>query len=294
MRGLSATLAVLLVGCTLELRGVGDDAGPGRDASGLDAGGRDAGGADAAAGDGGPTDAGVDAGAVDAGRVDAGPSPCLTVTDANTVFHFDFEGVAGMPSFADRTANHTAVASGTLVATTGPPGCGEGLAFANGNRSFAWIADAGAFDLPEGSLDFWIRLDSSTATGTWLSRDANGTREPGHLQLRLTSVNTTEVRIQDGFQLTSFPPNPGLSTWSHLGINWGPGGLEVWRDGQIVRSSPSVVGIDGNDNPFVLAANNAGGGEGEEPPTPDRWLEEAAIDEVRLSSVRRDFSAYLP
>jgi len=242
-------------------------------------------------GPGDPVDAGEAGDAGDAGAgPDAGPESC-TALDPDTVFLFDFEDLSGAV-LRDRTGDHDGTLTPPVEAVPGPPGCGQ--AWRAGGLVHGSVPDDPAFQLSQGSLDFWVRVDeASSGRRGILSRDSTG-RDDGHFAVLLDSSEEIRVRLQlEARQVVRCVPFPGVGVWFHLGINFGPPDLEVLVDGRDVQlpggpcNNPMDTGIAGNTNRWAFGADNIQTGAGGEQ-VGDHF--EGALDEIRLSRVRRDFT----
>jgi hypothetical protein len=164
-----------------------------------------------------------------------------------TLALFDFEdGVSPLPvgsTVFDVQRAHPALVHGTgLTFGDGPAGCGRALVFpATNAASFLEIADSPAFDLAEGSIDFWFRPNrcpQGEAAGL-LSRDAMGEALPGHLAVNWGVDCQLAVRLQrPGFDTAEKVPGIlSLNVWHHIGMNFGPQGLVVHLGRSIHGSS---------------------------------------------------------
>lgn len=248
-----------------------------------------------------------------AGEADATAAP-LRCPDpqSDAVALYRFEAAAPM---VDEMGVHDAMTSGgTLGSTTGPNDCGGALAFPADGNAFLWIADSPDWDLPDGSVDFWVRFDVDASAGfvALVTRDAGGNAD-GHFSVFRVQDGTIVARLQtvvETVHLCANTPTPE-EAWTHVGVNFGAAGFELWVNGQratrtdeVVFESPTfartvwpcggslTIGLAGNDNPWILGVNGARTDEGALTPIAGEWLREGAIDHFRVSRVRRDFRAY--
>jgi hypothetical protein len=233
-------------------------------------------------------------------------APCVSQADPSTVALYTFEGSGAAVS--DLTGQHP----GTLVGSAwsrgpGPAGCGEALVFPSSSvaADYVSIPDASAWDLTLGSVDFWVRIDSAASSVRGIvSRDANGHVKPGHLSFLQLCDGGIAVRLQhtanDRDVQCSAPLSLGV--WHHVGANFGAGGLTLQVDGVLATRTDTInscglklqcgtstsLGIDGNDNPWVLGVSSQKSAEGSATPTTNPF--HGAIDSFRISSKRRSFN----
>lgn len=249
---------------------------------------------------------------------------CPYAVDDNVVAHYRFDDPEAL--WVDETGDHDGMTySGMPLSLPGPDGCGEALGI---TPEFAGrVADATAFDLVSGSVDFWVffaelpvvkALDETTPL---LSRDSAGAvnehltffvsevdfpaqgRSPGHVIVRHQSMGNAAA-------VCSEQPLPE-QTWVHVGYNFGPAGMELFIDGvpQAVEAQPIVPGggiptCDGVSNngsntsfaggleadlPWYVGASAINSNKLNQLPT--SHMNTGALDEIRISDVRRDFSA---
>ncbi len=236
---------------------------------------------------------------------------CSEIDDA-TVALYPFDG--GLP-LLDATGMHDGFLAGAQELSTVPGrrGCTEALRGAS--SGFGVIPDHPDFALTEGSFDLWFRTESplSNATGI-VSRDASASPVPGHLTLFMSEVEDGDydelghlaVRLQgtmaQGVRCSEVPLP--LDQWVHIGVNFGPPSLQLFIDGQLQSragtvsvgnsnfvpcNTDTVLGIDGNTNPWTVMASSISSDEGDYTPTIG-FANGATLDDFRISSVRRDFS----
>jgi hypothetical protein len=243
------------------------------------------------------------------GSTTTGPMRCLDADD-DTVAYYPFEQDVATAIVDEANGYDGSWLGDAPTPIPGPDGCGQGVQFASGQAGV--IPDVDAFELDAGAVEFWAWFpsDASDSRGI-LSRDGVGYVD-GHLSIYFqpvqlpggeTSDRHVTVRLQtatDEGARCSSAPMPS-DRWIHVGLNFGPPGLELFIDGeaqgidamaaaggmvQPCDASPTN-GIAGNDSPWVLGATN----HSSDPGTTSRvenWFE-GAIDELRISSAPRPF-----
>lgn len=233
---------------------------------------------------------------------DAGP-PEITACDApddDTLFLFAFDddtdAVTGQSGFADNS----------LLQPSDSPCGGNALRITNDSSpsSHFRVPDRAAFQLAAGSIDFYVRGPLYATTHDIIGRDAqdNGA---GHFTLSTSEENEIVLRSQsetEEFYICSEPTEFEF-TWRRIGINFGTGGVELWIDGvrqrrggmvmyraseRMCESGIHELDLVGNDNPFVAGAVAIFSDDGSHLPL-SRPFVGLEIDQLRLSSVRRDY-----
>ncbi len=237
--------------------------------------------------------------------------------------HYGFEDPGNL--WVDGVGGHHGeLVSGVAQSVAGPRGCGDALGV--GVEMAGRVPDAPVFDLSEGSVDFWIRATDTDDTVPILSRDAQGAASE-HLTIFLSSVTSSGgdpsgrhvvVRHQSeetAAAVCSEDPLPG-GEWVHVAYNFGPPRMELFIDGVLQESDdvPSVPGggipacdgrtndpeLMGNPPPFVGGLESelpwfiagAAQNQGKANQAPSAFMAGGALDEVRISAVRRDFGAF--
>ncbi len=287
----------VLAACTFDSSGgAGTGAGPGPfDAS--------AGGPDAAvlADAGEPPDAAPDAAPADA-AVDAGDDLCPDADgDTIALYRFDPDG-----DLTDSAGDHDGELVGAaLQSPGGQAGCGQAVAFAAGGSSFIEVDASDDFDLASGSIDLFVRSGPLGTERGIFSRDAIGVGaghftalidEDGRFVVRLQAIGSEDVVCSDALAV------PGQ--WHHLAINFGAPRAELYLDGVLGTTDDAVTildtgnftcntdhtqGIDTDGLPWVFGAENSASDNGDTDGAAG-FFEGGAIDQVRISGVRRDFS----
>jgi hypothetical protein len=183
--------------------------------------------------------------------------------------------------------------------------CGSTVTFSCTHAGHAVIPSWSGTKLKQGSIDIWVRF---AATGQKLqgivSRDAAGQVQPGHISVFLHGDGFIAVRLQ---KLTGPAKDPLVcsklvvkDTWYHVGVNFGPTGLELYVNGErvaVIRNLTSDtcgdgkerdVGLDGNDEPWIVGGLAWQTCVGTSAPV-IRPLK-GTVANFRISAVRRDFA----
>ncbi len=228
---------------------------------------------------------------------------CGGSVDSATLALYTMESASAA---VDLIGNHHGTLVGNPSFVAGPPNCGEALQFADSADSFIQVADSPAWDLATGSIDLGVRPISPNASYAIISRDANGASQSGHITLYQHTDGFYLLRLQqtgaaDVYLCSAQNVVPG--EWTHIGINLGAAATEMWVDGVLadrnatfvlygVDSCPgaTAMGIAGNNNPWVFGGAIVRSLEGGATPVTDHFVG-GAIDQLRISSTRRDFSS---
>ncbi len=240
--------------------------------------------------------------------------PGPAAADDGVVALYTFDQDEGADTILDAVGGHDGSMQLGLVSTVdGPDGCDRAFSFGPDSAYFV-LENSPAWDLEVGSVDLWLWLPEELTDHVGVfSRDASMRRKPGHISLFVDVEGRVQVRVQtqddsdDNFgDAVSCGANPlPRRTWIHLGINFGPPAVELYVDGRLAEWNGAHVitdewvcgqsadyGIAGNDLPWVVGRSSLnsdlnGDGEYENLQFP---ATNCAIDHLRISSERRDFS----
>lgn len=236
-----------------------------------------------------------------ASGADAGEaaSACAVVDD-DTVALYSFDDAGDISH--DLAGTHDGeLPNGAPNVVDGP--CGSAVEFPD--SLYVRVDDSPDWDLNVGSIELWLRgVDDSSDRGI-ISRDASGTGLPGHFELILDHDERVLARLQVQGATHFLCSEPiTVDAWTHIGVNFGAPGFELFVGGELATydgtagydsktiqcGSTASDGIEGNDNPWVFGASIAESSEPSGIPV-NRYLAGGAIDNVRISRVRRDFAA---
>ncbi len=228
----------------------------------------------------------------DGAMSDVSSRACPAELLAGSVAHYHFDDDPSVAAeLRDALGAHPgSIVGGNITRIEGPTGCGTAWLF-NGD-SYVVLPASPDWQQREGSVDFWYRPTDQMNEGNVgiLSRDAGGTGRPGHTQINQNTREQILLRIQSAGSETNIisPMSYTPGTWIHIGINYGPPSAEFYIDGTLVDTG-IAEGLDGNENPWVIGAGSYMSNEGQATPVTD-FLVGGAIDELRMSAQRRDFT----
>ncbi len=248
-------------------------------------------------------------------RARPGAEPLCTVADPDVVALWDFDE-GGLVDRVSGAAMIPSPSAADFVFDVGAERCGEGIRFPDAGDPRLRIPADPRYALAEGSLDFWFRFPADEgADKALITRDHEGASPPGQLSVQLTLDRALFVRIQNeaGGHVRCSAVGVASDVWHHVGVNWGPGGFEAWLDGAVVDEAGEARVLDPDAGerliPCGSGVNEAGlDGAGAEldwwvginngyspAGTADRQIAPflgGALDHLRLSRVRRDFSVF--
>lgn len=253
----------------------------------------------------------ADAEPADVGLTDSGASVCQLPSDPATVARYDFEG-----SLAD-TSGHgndgALLGSGSsFVAGPAIVGCGSALSFSTSGSvvGHGQIPHAPAFQLSSGSLDLYLRrpINPPNRPLAVLAKDSSG-NVPGSIGLWINCDGVVVLKLEGSDGNPHYRCSAGTlapNVWAYVGVNFGPGGLELFVDGvrgervgrlgldgancngDISCGGQSTDGLSSNQNPWILGASSQSSpaGSNSNLSSPFRG---GAIDRLRISSSTRSY-----
>ena len=200
---------------------------------------------------------------------------------------------------------------------SGPPDCGRALEGEEDTVGMHAVLDPSPdWALASGSIDFFVLLreppgppfdEETTSTKFILTRDSRGLGA-GHLSIGYDSGGRLLLNLETGNNeiVLCTEPNLPQDVWHHVGVNFGPPGVELYLNGvakreagisTLVYAEPCwtfedspTVGLDGNTNAWTILASNW--------PSPPGTAQnvwrffDGRLDQLRFSSIRRDFRSF--
>jgi Ca2+-binding RTX toxin-like protein len=210
----------------------------------------------------------------------------------------DAGGAIGFWRFGETSGNSAADASGNGHTGTynGGVDLGESgfsgdiantAAEFDGQNEYVEIAHDGAFALDSGSVTLWFNPDDLNGRQALISKDSSGYDDGGHFYIELNG-NRLRARIEeDGpgnsgtthtVQSASHSVQAGV--WQQVTFTWGPAGMKLYLDGQLVDSDGYTGGIGDNAEPITIGAAQRSSGNGVADHLRDYF--DGRIDEVAI------------
>jgi hypothetical protein len=227
----------------------------------------------------------------DAGYVRLDCRQSARLPDTLALYCFDGDEETSL-TIGDSTGKHNAKIVGTKTRQVlGPTCCGIALQFSETNdSSYLEIADSPDWDLEQGAISFWLRVNECPPLETRqavISRASSDSDETGHFAIFLLPGCDWSVSLCVTGSCIDVRAHAALTPgqWSHLNVNFGPPDLELYLEGRLVAEGNTTSGLIGNRNPWVIGADSFRAVPGVATP-PAHFLTGATIDMVRLSSAR--------
>jgi len=176
-----------------------------------------------------------------------------TVTGLDPVGYWRLDGGG-----TDEIGGTDATISGAVTGATGPfDGVATTSVQFDGSNDYVEIADASAWQLPNGAVQLWFNPDDTSGRQGLLGRDATNQAEDGHFQLYMNGDDLV-FRIQDTATSKSYTVANAVDAgeWHHVVVSFGSEGVKLFVNGELEVTDAFTGGIDGNNNPWVVGAMN--------------------------------------
>ena len=144
--------------------------------------------------------------------------------------------------------------------SNGPSGTS---AMFDGNDDYVEVNHAKDLEMDEGTFVLWFNTEDSDDKQALFSKDSSGYDDGGHLTAWVDD-GQVEVRLQSGN--SSFMVKGGdvsSGAWHQMAFSFGPDGMQLYLDGNLVDSDSYTGGLDGNEEPMVFGANAWASSDGE-------------------------------
>ena len=193
------------------------------------------------------------------------------VENSNPVAFWRLGESAGDTTVVDEMGNHngTYFQGANTTNSAGPfAGLSNTAANFDGQNDYVEIPNSSAFDLSEGTFHAWFRVDAFDGTDhTIFSMDSSGT-DTGSVYLAVDSNRQDlEFYIEDttapstgygnnSHVLDSADGSITAGVWHHVSITFGPNGMFMYLDGNLVASNSYTGGIGNTDDePITIGAS---------------------------------------
>jgi Concanavalin A-like lectin/glucanases superfamily len=142
-----------------------------------------------------------------------------------------------------------------------PYGAQTGADFHDTTQEYIAVAKSSELEVESGTVELWFKTRDATDTQTLFSKDHNGFLTGGHLDIAVINRDI-EVRLQSTSQSFLIDTDGGShnnlvksDTWYHLALTFGPDGMKLYVDGELVGTNAYTGGLQGNHEPIVIGGS---------------------------------------
>ncbi|MEL6584568.1 MAG: Ig-like domain-containing protein [Pseudomonadota bacterium] len=217
-------------------------------------------------------------------------------TDA-TVVEFTFESANDDDDDSDATGGPNGKDStetslhDTTITTKNGAKIKDGYLKLDGKNDYAVFDDEGFYELEAGRVTVDFSMDKTDSTRTLVSRDANGQAEPGHFTMYVDNGQVV-ARLQSdqvSYEVRSASNLLKKNTDYKVEFEFGPDGMKLLVDGQVVDTNSYTGGIEGNSEPWVIGANQWNSSQGTSNNT--RWYFDGEIYNFKVEAADETYEA---
>ena len=191
------------------------------------------------------------------------PANGSVVVNANgTLTYTPAAGFTGTDTFSytvsDGNGGTDAAQVSIVVDDLPTPILQQGSMSFNGNVASAVILPYDpSHALGQGTLTIAFNADALPARQGLLTKDASGYGTGGHVAVLLEG-NDLVVRLQSATEtfVVSAPDAIVAGEDYHMALSFGPGGMALYLNGELVDTDAHTGGIAGNEEPIVIGAND--------------------------------------
>jgi len=142
-------------------------------------------------------------------------------------------------------------------ASLAPYGAGTAAGFTGNPKNFMGFANNPAFQVPNGTVEFWFNPASVAGQQTILAKASNGAADVP-LLIGL-SGNQLIAQLGTGAFSGTIAANQTIaaSTWYNVTLTFGANGMKLYLNGNLVGSSAFAGGLGQNTDVLVLGGSNA-------------------------------------
>ena len=197
------------------------------------------------------------------------------------IAYWQFNETSGT-TLVDTSGNHDGTYLRGAESETDKHGIGAGAGDFDGKNDRIEIPHPADMELSSGSITVWFNSDDVDDKQSLFSKDSSSFDNGGHLTA-FVDDGMVKIRLQSGDD--SYWVDGGSLTdnsWSQITFNWGPGGMELYVDGQLVDTNTYTGGIENNTEPLVIGANSWSSDDGEANHLKDYF--DGQIDEFSIMS----------
>ncbi len=125
----------------------------------------------------------------------------------------------------------------------------------DGNNDYVEVDHRSNLETDSGTFVLWFNTDNAEDKQGLFSKDSSGYDDGGHitafvddgqLQVRLQSSSSSYM-VQGG--------DVSSGSWHQMAFSFGPNGMNLYLDGQLVDHDNYTGGLGGNEEPLIFGAN---------------------------------------
>ena len=132
----------------------------------------------------------------------------------------------------------------------------------DGNNDYIEVDHKSNMESESGTFVLWFNTVNADSKQGLFSKDSNGYDDGGHLtafvddgQLQVRMQSTNSSYMVQGGQVNS-------GAWHQMAFTYGPDGMRLYVDGNLVDSDSYSGGMQGNEEPLIFGANQWTSGNG--------------------------------
>ncbi|MEQ8321211.1 MAG: LamG-like jellyroll fold domain-containing protein [Rhodospirillales bacterium] len=132
----------------------------------------------------------------------------------------------------------------------------------DGNNDYIEVDHKSNMESESGTFVLWFNTENADSKQGLFSKDSNGYDDGGHLtafvddgQLQVRMQSTNSSYMVQGGQVNS-------GAWHQMAFTYGPDGMRLYVDGNLVDSDSYSGGMQGNEEPLIFGANQWTSGNG--------------------------------
>ncbi|MGJ3259318.1 MAG: LamG-like jellyroll fold domain-containing protein [Rhodospirillales bacterium] len=133
----------------------------------------------------------------------------------------------------------------------------------DGHYDYIEVDHKDNMEMESGTFVMWFKTDNADSKQALFSKDSTGYDDGGHLT-GFVDDGQLEVRLQSGsnsYMVQGGSVNTGA--WHQMAFSFGPDGMRLYLDGNLVDSDSYSGGMTGNEEPLLFGANQWGSDDGQ-------------------------------
>ena len=182
-----------------------------------------------------------------------------TVASFSPVLHLRLNEAAGTTALDSADDFDGEYRGGVTLGADGP--IGNGAVDLDGSTGYVFVPHQDQLLLDSGSFEVWFTADTVTGDHNLFAKNAAGFGTGGQVALAVRDGNAFaalgDLEINH-VVVGNDPDDPKVEAGvsAHMVFTFGPQGMELYLNGELVDTDPHTGGLAGNFEPLVLGAEN--------------------------------------